>query len=83
MLRRLVERLGVDYDQWRALVIAMARMDFRVTRVEGSTVSANTNEGHHARLWSLGVMYLMMGIAATILVAVLRDVMLTGTIVLT
>ena len=58
-------------------------MDFRVTRVQGSTVASNTDERHTARLWSVAFMYLLMGIAATILVVTIRDVMLTGTVVLT
>ena len=82
-MRRLVEALGVDYDQWRALTRAMVRMDFRTTRVQGSTVTTNTDDRQTARFFSQGILYLFMGIAATILVAVMDDVMLTGTIVLT
>lgn len=82
-MRRLVEALGVDYDQWRALTRAMARMDFRTTRVQGSTVQMNTDDRQAGRMISQGILYLLMGIAATIFVVVVDDVMLTGTIVLT
>jgi hypothetical protein len=82
-MRRLAEALGVDYDQWRALTRAMVRMDFRTTRVQGSTVQMNTDDRQAGRMLGQGILYLFMGIAATILVAVVDDVMLTGTIVLT
>jgi hypothetical protein len=82
-MRRLAEALGVDYDQWRALTRAMARMDFRTTRVQGSTVQMNTDDRQAGRMVGQSILYLFMGVAATILVAVVDDVMLTGTIVLT
>lgn len=74
--------LGIDYGQWRALTRAVLKMDLRVSSIGRSAFNQQADQ-RRMSIVSLLIFYGMMGAFASVLVFVIRDVMLSGTLVLT
>jgi hypothetical protein len=71
--------VGVDYRQWRAISRTLLRADFRVPLAQsGEAYSLRTVRG----LLMMAVVNGLVGLASAFVVFVNRDVVLTGTIVL-
>lgn len=74
----LFRRLGVDYGQWKALVRTAVRIDVRATTM------GSRHRGSNRNLRSLVIQvgfYFMMGILIAVLIAPIRQVFLSGLIV--
>jgi hypothetical protein len=75
----LFNLVGVDYRQWRAISRTLLRTDFRVPLAHsGESYSLHTLRG----LLMMAAINGLVGLAAAFLVVMNRDVVLTGTIVL-
>ncbi len=81
MLKRWMQVLGVDYDQWRSLVVVSIKVDFRVSG--GAAFGNRGSKSRHGALFSLLIFYLITGIFFAALALFNKDVFLTGTIFLT
>ena len=79
-MTRLFHAFGIDYAQWRALTVAALKMDLRVSAIGGAI--GRRNASRVATVISLLAFYGMMGGFASILVIAIRDVTMSGTIVL-
>jgi hypothetical protein len=74
--------LGVDYDQWQALTRAVLKMDLRVSSIGRSAFNQQASQQRTSIVAQL-VFYVTMGGFASALVFAIRDVMLSGTLVVT
>jgi hypothetical protein len=74
--------LGIDYGQWLALTRAVLKMDLRVSSIGRSSFNQQAGQRRTSVVAQL-VFYIMMGALASMLVFAVRDVMLSGTLVLT
>ena len=82
VLTRLFGAAGIDFDQWKALTRALMWMDVRTTRVHGGIGAATQSvDNQSARFARQSAMYVLMGVAAAVLVALVDDVMLSATLV--
>ncbi len=83
MIARLFDVAGIDFHQWKALTRAVLKMDLRVTGI-GRSAFGNQQQGQRvAGIIGLLVFYVMMGGFASVLIFVIKDVMLSTTLVLT
>jgi hypothetical protein len=81
MLRALLELMGVDYLQWRALSRTALKLDLRLAGMGVAGTSSERSSSLRiwfARLW----VYVFMGGMLGILVWINKDVFFTGTLVL-
>jgi hypothetical protein len=81
MLRILMHKLGVDYEQWRALTSIAIKQDVRGATLgmpaqEGSGGSGTTALHWFGRLW----VYLFVGGILSTIVIMNKDVFFTGTV---
>ncbi len=55
MLRKLIELLGVDYEQWRALTKIALKLDLRVAGM-GVGQAGTQERSHGIRIWFANVL---------------------------
>ncbi|MBN1571145.1 MAG: hypothetical protein JXA73_25140 [Acidobacteria bacterium] len=82
MLKALVQALGVDYEQWRALTRVAIKLDARNARMgqaAGSGEMKSIAGQMAARLW----IYVLLGAMLGALAGMNKDVFLTGAILIT
>lgn len=82
-MRRFVEALDVDYDQWRALTRALLRIDFRTTRIHRGATASNSDDRQAGRVIGQAIFYLLMGVVAAAFVMIIDDPVVSATFVLT
>jgi hypothetical protein len=83
MLRLLVEFLGADYEQWRALTRASLKLDLRTASLGQSAYRrADKGGASHRPLIMVLFIYVVMGVFVGTLVWAMKDVFLSGTIFL-
>ncbi|HEX6559551.1 MAG TPA: hypothetical protein VF021_08810 [Longimicrobiales bacterium] len=78
-MRRLVERFGADYDQWRALTRVGLKLDLRATR---GAIAPRSGAGRNRVLPQL-LFYFVTGILLAGVVAMTTDVFLAALIMVT
>jgi hypothetical protein len=82
MLKILMQLLGVDYEQWRALTRTAIKLDSRnasLGQPTGTGEAKSTAGQLFVRLW----VYVFVGGVLGVLVAINKDVFFTGTILIT
>jgi hypothetical protein len=77
-VRRLFERLGIDVDQWKALTRTALRIDWRTMP---SLRESARRRGRRSAFFQLAL-YIFMGAIVTVVILPMRDLLLSGTIVL-
>ncbi len=84
-MRRLLEALDVDYEQWRVLTRTLLRMDLRITGFGGpqGQATAKAQMTPFMRYFTLGFVYLIFGVFMAIMVFVLDDLMVSASIAIT
>ncbi|MFB3906308.1 MAG: hypothetical protein ACE15E_22925 [Acidobacteriota bacterium] len=79
MLRRLFDRLDIDYVQWRALSVISLKLDFRVGAMSG--VLGQEDRGKpSSHLVSLVIFYVFTGIFLAGFALINKNVFLTSTV---
>lgn len=82
MLRYLVERLGVDYLQWRALTITGLKLDLRVASLGQMDLQRQARSDASATWIMRLLLYVIMGAILSPLIWSQKDVFVTGTVYL-
>jgi ABC-2 type transport system permease protein len=77
-VRALFTRAGVDYDQWKAVSRTLLRSDFRPPGQHTGHYSLRTVGGAALMVITYG----LLGLGAAVVVAINRDVLLTGIVTL-
>ncbi len=80
-MNRIFAAAGIDYNQWKALVLVALKMDVR-----GTAIGSGMNAGHERRgstLVFVVLFYMLMGAFASGLVVFIRDPLLSGTLLTT
>lgn len=77
--RRLVEAMGADYSQWRALVGTMLRLQLRTAN---ALQTASTDKRGRKLPWGILVMYGLFGLYISIIVAQVPGAFMSGTLAL-
>jgi ABC-2 type transport system permease protein len=80
-MRKLVEALGVDYAQWKALTLVALKLDFRQGSFGQSRMRRATSGV--AKIANQLIIYSMYGLFMALLVWASRDLFFAGTIVMT
>jgi ABC-2 type transport system permease protein len=81
-VKTLFHALGIDYGQWKALTLTALKIDLRAGRLGGAAFRGSS-EHRNRQLVGLLIMYGLLGAFSAILVVSIKDLMLSGTIVLT
>lgn len=80
-MKRLVEAIGIDYEQWKALTWVALKLDFRQGSFGHSRMGRATRG--FAKIINQLIIYSMYGLFMALLVWVSRDLFFAGTIVIT
>jgi ABC-2 type transport system permease protein len=84
MLRALIEKLGVDYEQWRALVRLSLKIDLRTASMARSGYAQTSKSAKPSgQLFVQFLVYVVMGAMLSIFVVFSKDVFFTGMVLLT
>jgi hypothetical protein len=84
MLRALIELLRVDYDQWRALTRTALKLDLRTASLgQFHSRQPGKSQGFYRQWISRLLIYLFMGGILSPTVWIVKDVFLSGTVILT
>lgn len=78
-MRRLFDRLAIDYDQWRALSLASLKLDFRVGGMRG-VLGQQNRDRPSGQLISVVIFYVFTGIFLAGFAFMNKNVFLTSTL---